>query len=125
MSRVRFLRLAIVATIAAAPASAQVVTSTFSEFTSQTTTEFQAAIGRPVTSGILDFYDTELFVAGARNVLGTWGTSLSDPGSVNRPTNVGSSNTMFATQLGEEVDLFGTGTDVILGTFRPFSLFSM
>jgi hypothetical protein len=119
------LRLVIATTIASVPAGAQAVTSTFGAYASPTTTEYQAAIGRPVTSGILDFYDTDFFVAGARNVLGTWGTSASDPGSVNRPTNVGTSNTMFATQLGEEVDIFGTGTDVVLGTFRPFSLFSM
>jgi hypothetical protein len=124
MYRIGPVRLAIVVSVAAAQASAQ-VTSTFSEYTSGKTTEYQAAIGRPVTSGVLDFYDTELFVAGARNVLGTWGASGADVGSLNRPTNIGSSNTMFATQLGEEVDIFGTGTDVILGTFRPFSLFSM
>src|SRR5205809_6765783 len=108
----------------ALPARAQVI-SNFSNYSSPTTTEFQAAVGRPVTSGVLDFYDTELFVAGARNVLGTWGTSAADAGSVNRPTNAGSSTTMFATQLGEEIDIFGTGTDIVLGTFRPFSLFSI
>jgi hypothetical protein len=108
----------------ALPARAQVV-SNFSNYSSPFTTEFQAAVGRPVTSGVLDFYDTELFVAGARNVLGTWGTSSSDPGSVNRPTNAGGSTTMFATQLGEEVDIFGRGSDIVLGIFQPFSLFSI
>ena len=124
MFRIGFLGLAVTATLATVSASAQ-VTSTFATYASPTTTEYQAAIGRPVTSGVLDFYDTDFFVAGARNVLGTWGTSGSDPGFVNRPTNVGSSNTMFATQLGEEVDFFGTWTDVVLGSFRSFSLFSM
>ena len=108
----------------AQPVRAQ-VNSNFSNFSSPTTTEFQAAVGRPVTSGVLDFYDTELFVSGARNVLGTWGTNPADPGSVNRPTNIGSSTTMFATQLGEEVDIFGAGSDIVLGIFQPFSLFSM
>lgn len=108
----------------ALPSQAQVV-STFSNYSSPFTRDFPAAVGQPVTSGILDFYDTDLFVSGARNALGTWGTNPSDPGSVNRPTNVGSSTAMFATQLNEEVDIFGTGSDIVLGIFRPFSLFSI
>lgn len=104
-----------------APAGAQI--STFSAYLSATTTEYAAAVGRPVTSGALDFYDTELFVAGARNVLGTWGTG--DAGAVNRPTNIGSSTAMFATQLGEEVDLFGRGSDIVLGRYNEFNIFSV
>src|SRR5437763_77921 len=97
--------LALATLVIAVPATAQQkVTSTFGQYQSPTTTEYQAAVGRPVTSGILDFYDTDFFVQGARNVLATWGTSPSDPGSVNRPTNTGSSTPMYATQLGEEVD---------------------
>jgi hypothetical protein len=107
------------------PSRAQVVVSTFSNSSSPFTTEFPAAVGRPLTSGVLDFYDTDLFVGGARNALGTWGTNAADPGSVNRPTNVGASNTMFATQLNEEVDIFGRGSDIVLGIFEPFSLFSI
>jgi len=126
MRRLSLRGLALAAIVLSAPLGAQITaTSTFSEFISPTTTEFQAAVGRPVTSGVLDFYDTELFISGARNVLGTWGVSLSDPGAVNRPTNVGSSNTMFATQLGEEVDIFGTGSDIVLGRFVFFSMISM
>src|SRR4051812_31378076 len=103
MGRLRQWDLALAIIAIGGPAGAQ-VKSTFSTFTSPTTTEYPAAIGAPVTSGVLDFYDTDFFVAGARNVLGTWGTV--DAGKVNRPTNVGGSNTMFATQLGEEVDIF-------------------
>src|SRR5437016_4621449 len=125
MRRLSLKVLAVAVVALALPAGAQVaVTSTFSNFSSLLTREFPAAVGRPVTSGVLDFYDTDLFVAGARNVLGTWGTSPADPGSVNRPTNVGSSTTMFATQLGEEVDVFGTGSDIVLGLFKTFSIFS-
>jgi len=126
MRRLTLCGLALAAIVISAPMRAQITaTSTFREFISPTTTEFQAAIGRPVTSGVLDFYDTDLFIAGARNVLGTWGVSLADPGSVNRPTNVGSSNTMFATQLGEEVDIYGAGSDVVLDRLVAFSMISM
>jgi len=124
MRRLSPFALVLIGLAIAQPVRAQ-VNSNFSNFSSPTTTEFQAAVGRPVTSGVLDFYDTELFVSGARNVLGTWGTNPTDPGSVNRPTNIGSSTTMFATQLGEEVDIFGMGSDIVLGIFQPFSLFSM
>jgi hypothetical protein len=124
MRRLSPLASVLTALALALPARAQVV-SNFNNYSSPFTTEFQAAIGRPVTSGVLDFYDTDAFVAGARNVLGTWGTSPSDPASVNRPTNVGASTTMFATQLGEEIDIFGAGSDIVLGLFRPFSLFSI
>jgi hypothetical protein len=126
MRRFRLIGSALSVLTLGLPAGAQIsATSTFSNFASPTTTEYQAAVGRPVTSGVLDFYDTELFVPGSRNVLGTWGFSAADPGSVNRPTNIGSSTSMFATQLGEEVDIFGTGSDIVLGIFRPFGLFSM
>src|SRR5215217_3745714 len=105
----------------ALPSQAPVV-SNFSNYSSPFTTEFQAAVGRPVTSGVLDFYDTDLFVNGARNVLGTWGTSPLDPGSVNRPNNIGSSTAMFLTQFGEELDIFGTGTDIVIGPARLFNI---
>jgi hypothetical protein len=124
MRRLSPLASLVIGLAIALPSRAQVV-SNFSNYSSPFTTEFAAAVGRPVTSGILDFYDTDLFVSGARNVLGTWGTNPADPASVNRPTNVGSSTTMFATQLGEEIDIFGAGSDIVLNIFRPFSLFSI
>ena len=127
MGRLRHWGLALAVIVVGGPAGAQ-VKSTFNSYTSPTTTEYQAAIGAPVTSGVLDFYATEFFVAGARNVLGTWGTA--DVGAVNRPTNIGTSTAMFGTQLGEEVDIFGKGTDVVgafngIAPFLNFSLFSI
>jgi hypothetical protein len=124
MRRLSSLVTLLIACAVALPAQAP-VTSNFSAYSSPFTTEFQAAVGRPVTSGVLDFYDTDLFISGARNVLGTWGTNAADAGSVNRPTNAGSSTTMFATQLGEEIDIFGAGSDIVLNIFRPFSLYSI
>jgi hypothetical protein len=126
MHRFHVPLLVLAAVTLAPPAGAQQnATSTFSAYSSPVTTEYQAAIGRPVTSGVLDFYATEFFVAGARNVLGTWGSSPSDPGFVNRPTNLGTSTAMFGTQLGEEIDVFGTGSDVVLNRLAPFAIYSM
>jgi hypothetical protein len=116
--------LVLAAVTLALPAGAQQnATSTFSAYSSPVATEHQAAVGRPVTSGVLDFYATELFVSGARNVLGTWGTG--DATSVNRPTNLGTSTAMFGTQAGEEIDIFAAGSDIVLGPFVPFSIYSM
>jgi hypothetical protein len=121
---VRLLALSVV-TLALPLGAQQNATSTFSSYASPVTTEHQAAVGRPVTSGVLDFYATERFVAGARNVLGTWGSSPADPGFVNRPINLGTSTAMFGTQLGEEIDIFGTGSDIVLNRFVTFSMHSM
>src|SRR5215208_1215356 len=113
MRRLRLLLLAFFVSAGALPTAAQVqAVSTFGEYSSPFTTEFQATIGRPVQSGVLDFYASEFFVPGgtARNVLGTWGTSPSDPGSVNRPTNISTSTAMFGTRPNEEIDVFGAGS---------------
>jgi hypothetical protein len=127
--RPALLGLALGTILLAPVAGAQIRTATFGEYARPTTTEHQATIGAPVTSGGLDFYDTDAFPSnvGARNVLGSWGRDPSaDPvGVVNQPTNVGSSNAMFATLLGEEIDVFGAGTDVVTGPGVPFGMISI
>lgn len=125
MRRFHVHLLALVFVTLALPMGAQNATSTFSSYSRPVTTEHQANIGRPVTSGVLDFYATEFFVSGARNVLGTWGSSPSDPGFVNQPINLGASTAMFGTQLGEEIDLFGAGSNIIVNRIIPFHIFSM
>ena len=113
----------VAALVLALPAGAQNSFIDFHEFASPVTTEYQAAIGRPLTSGGIDFYQTTAFDANARNVLGTWGTA--DRGAVNRPVNIGNSTTLFATLATLETDLYAAGTDLVLGPLAPFSLFSM
>ena len=115
--------LLLAALLLAPAAAAQPRTATFGEYASPVTTEHQATVGLPVTSGGLDFY--ELFAPGARNALGTWGTDPADPGAVNRPANLGSSTAMFVTQLGLEVDAYGAGTDIVTGPPVPFGLLSI
>jgi hypothetical protein len=112
------------ALVLALPAGAQSsYTIDFREYLSPVTTEYDAAIGFPLRSGGLDFYQTSLFDANARNVLGTWGTA--DAGAVNRPVNIGESNTLFATNTGLEVDLYAAGADPVLNIFSPFALHTM
>ena len=109
-----------------APVAAQPVTITFSEYASPTTREYSAAIGDPVRSGGFDFYNTELFWTGARNALSTWGADASDPGAINRPTNLGGATPMSSTAAGGGggVDMFVAGDDPLLPQ-RGFDLFSM
>lgn len=95
----------------------------FREYLSAVTTEYDAAVGRPLRSGGLDFYQTTLFDPAARNVLGTWGTE--DAGAVNRPTNIGDANTLFATNTGLAVDMYAAGSDIVLNRFTAFALRAM
>lgn len=97
----------------------------FNQYASPTATEYQAAIGRPLTAGGLDFYQASGFdPARNRNAIGTWGTA--DATAVNRPSNIGSSTTVFGTALGGEIDVFRTGSDVVFGSYlAPFSVFSI
>jgi hypothetical protein len=113
-------------TVAAPLAAQQPVTVTFSEYASPVSREFAAAIGEPLSSGGFDFYSTDAFWTGARNVLGTWGNSPSDPGFTNRPTNLGSSTAMGATTPGTAgtVDMYAAG-DNPLATTKAFNLFSI
>ena len=108
----------------AIPLGAQeTVTINFNEFSSPTTTEYQAGIGAPLSSNGLDFYQASAYDANNRNAIGTWGTS--DAGSVNRPTNIGSSTAMFGTALAGEIDILSSQTDPVFGPFENFSLFSI
>lgn len=109
----------------AAPAAAQHAID-FSTYASPVTTEYEATIGAPLTAGGLDFYNTSFFWTNARNVLATWGSS--DPGSVNRPSNIGGSTTLFSTSLGTAggIDIFAAGVDPVTGEgLRRFGLVSM
>lgn len=114
------------ALLIALPLSAQ-QRITFSQFRSDTTTSYQAAVGRPVTAGGLDFYQASGFqgpTTSANNMLGTWGTT--DAGALNRPTNIGSSTALWGTSLTGEIDLFASGSDVVFGThLNSFGLYSM
>ncbi len=118
-------RMLVPALLLALPIGAQeTVSINFNQYASPTTTEYQAAIGAPVQSSGLDFYQaTDFDATHNRNALGTWGTS--DAGSVNRPTNIGSSTTLFGTALGGEIDILSSQSDAVFGPYMPFSLFSM
>lgn len=117
---------ALIAMVLAAPAGAQQSTIDFSEYASPETTEYQATIGNTVSSQGLEFTNSSFFWGNsANNVLGTWGSDPSDPGHVNRPTNLGSSTTLFMTALGTGMDIWGTGADPVTNTWVPFDLFSI
>ena len=123
MIHARRIRFVVPALLLAIPLGAQQTsTSTFNQYASPTTTEYQAAVGAPLSDNGLDFYQSADFGTGL-NAIGTWGTS--DAGSVNIPSNVGSSTTVFGTTLGAEIDILKTGTDPVLGPYMPFSLFSI
>lgn len=109
----RRLALLALTLAAAAPLAAQPVTITFAEYASPATREYAAAIGEPLSAGGFDFYSTDAFWTGARNVLGTWGTNPSDPGVVNQPTNRGGSTTLAGTAPGGagSVDMYAGGDD--------------
>lgn len=99
----------------------------FHQYASDTTTSYQAAIGHPVTSGGLSFYQASGFQGtgqSANNMLGTWGKN--DAGVLNRPTNLGASTAMYGTSLGGEIDLFASNSDIVFGThLDSFGLYSM
>lgn len=111
---------------AAAPLAAQpVVKVDFSEYQSTTTRDIPATFGQPLTSRGFDFYEafgTDGRGTGSRNALGTWGTA--DGGSVNRPSNLGSANTLYATTGAVEIDMYVAGDNPFSPT-RSFNLFSM
>ena len=126
MRRLAVPASALAVVLLALPASAQVpVLVDFDEYRRPTTTELQATVGLPLSSNGLDFYETSLINGGnSRNVLATWGTS--DPGSANIPVNIGSSTAMFATVLGLEIDIYPTGSDIVLNQFSgAFSMYSI
>lgn len=126
---IRFVRASLVLTLAsafaapaAAPLAAQPVRVTFSEYTSATTRDIPATFGQPLTSGGFDFYEafgTDGGGTGSRNALGTWGTA--DDGRFNRPSNLGGSNTVYATVGSVELDMYVAGDD----PFRPARAFDL
>ena len=127
MRRFALLGTALLALAAARPAGAQNVVLDFSEYASAFTTEYPATVGVPLTSGILDFYETQFFNGNSsRNVLGTWGYDPADPASINRPVNIGNATALFATTTGVEIDMYAAGSDIVTGQYgRAFNLFSM
>ncbi|MEO7856427.1 MAG: PEP-CTERM sorting domain-containing protein [Gemmatimonadaceae bacterium] len=114
--------LLLVATLAL-PAGAQVVRTDFREFTSTFTTEYDAAIGAPLTSGGLDFYSAGEFSASSTNALATFGTD--DEGAVNRPSNLMGANTLFIPGLGGRLDIVLAGTRFGFGPGGSFGLQSI
>jgi hypothetical protein len=105
-----FRPLALVAALAL-PAGAQ--KADFSELTRPLTTEYQAAIGAPLSDGGFDFYNPEeVFTTGAPgglNDLTVWGTA--DPGAINRPRNLNGSNAVFSSVTGSEIFIVAAGTE--------------
>jgi hypothetical protein len=132
MRRTKLFSAILPALLLALPAGAQSVRIDFHELASPSTLEYPAQIGYPVTSGGLDFYNSNAFFPNSNNALGTWGTA--DAGAVNRPTNIGGSTTLFDPTLstsltsagGSAIVVFGAGSDIVFGTnYNPFNLFSM
>lgn len=127
-----FLPALLAAALVAAPTSSplaaqQTFNIDFHQYASDTTTSYQAAIGNPVTSNGLAFYQSSAFQGpgqSANNMLGTWGTN--DAGVLNRPLNIGSSTAMWGTTLTGEIDMFASTSDIVFGThLDPFNLYSM
>lgn len=132
MRRLKLLSAFLPAVLIALPAGAQSVRIDFNEFASPNTMEYQAAVGRPLTAGGLDFYNSTGFFPYSNNALATWGTD--DAGAMNRPTNIGGSTTIFDPALssaltpagGSGIIVFGAGSDVVFGSsYNLFNLFSM
>lgn len=114
---------AVLPLVLALPASAQVRRTDFQEFASPVTREYPAAVGAPLTSGGLDFYNATGLDDNAQNALGTWG--FADAGSVNRPVNIGTATTLYPTTQGTEVDILVAGTNLVTGPFPLFGLASI
>lgn len=113
-----------VATLAAPTVTtlgAQRVNINFAEFASATSRTYPATFGAPLTSKGFDFLQA-FPTSGSRNVLGTWGSS--DLTATNRPSNRGTSNTMFADQAGIEIDIYVAGDDPFTPT-RTFNMYSI
>lgn len=111
----------VIALLAGAPSLGAQVVSTFAEYASPVTVEYQATPGSPVRSGALDFY--AFWSPNSQNVLATWGNDpVLDPiGFDNRPTNIGTSTTMYDPRPGDEIDMYVAGAD----PFNPRQLFNL
>lgn len=123
MRSLPFLRLLAPVALLALPAAAQ-TKATFSGLTQPLTTNYQGAIGAPLSDGGFDFYNaTEFSPNGSNNSFTVWGTD--DPGSINRPRNLNGSNAIFSNTLGSEIDIVLAGTNVVTGPFPYFGLASI
>ena len=116
-----FRPLALVVLLAL-PAAAQ--RADFAELTQPFTTNYQAAIGAPLSDGGFDFYNDAAFSpsGGVWNSFTVWGTS--DPGSVNRPNNLNGSNAIFTLPSGR-TDIVAAGTDFGFEDGATFGLASI
>lgn len=128
MRRPNFLRAVLPALVFALPVGAQSQID-FHEYASPWTTEYQAAIGAPLTAGGLDFYNAPEFAPSAAtagmNALATWGFSPDDPASINRPSNIGSATTIFSTVNASRIDILAAGTDPFAAMYPLFGLVSL
>lgn len=107
MPRLPFLRSLALLTVLALPAGAQ--RASFAELTQPLTRNYQALIGRPLSSGGFDFYNDAAFSPpGVFNSFTVWGTQ--DPGSVNRASNLNGSNAIFTLPSGR-TDIVAAGTN--------------
>lgn len=122
MRSLPFLRPFALVALLALPAAAQ-TKADFAELTQPLTTNYQAAIGRPLSDGGFDFYNAgEFSPPGVFNSFTVWGTE--DPGSVNRPANLNGSNAIF-TLPGGRTDIVVSGTDFGFDDGPQFGLASI
>ncbi len=117
-----------------APARAQQYTKqtiNYSAYRSTTTTEpgYQATFGNPLTSKGYELYDfyTQSNSAGpsafSSQQVATWGTSASDLGSKNLPSNLGpSAAALWANGTTDRLELYSTGNGVTPQAFRLYSM---
>jgi hypothetical protein len=126
MRRIILFGSALLVAATALPSSAQQSTIDFSEYASPTTRDYQATIGNAVTSKGIEFTQSAFFWTNASNALGTWGSSPADPGSINRPVNIGTATTLFTTATGTSgLDMWAVGSDPVGNSWLPFDLFSI
>lgn len=108
----RFVAAAGAATLAAAPAlrAQDPVTINFSEYACTQAVDcpdYQATIGRPLTSKGFEFYDYATSSgAASSNSLGTWSSNAANLGFANRPTNIGGSTTLFGTGTTDRIEMY-------------------
>lgn len=133
--------LTVTAVASAAPARAQqyqTQTLTFGQYRSATTTEpgYQATFGNPLYAGannsyqLYDLYTQSSATTASPGPTGfssqqvsTWGTSSSDLGSKNLPTNLASrAAAMWANGTTDRLELYSTGNGTDPQAFRLYSM---
>lgn len=96
----------------------------FHDLTTPLTTEHQAALGAPLSSGGFDFYNLGPDQGGTgNNALTVWGTA--DPGAINRPRNLNGANAVFSGILGSEIDIVAAGAPFLFGPLPVFGVASI